>query len=97
MHRELGGALPIQHNHSCTLILINIRTNIVYSELNCSSEIIIIMHGLLLLLLIFPYLEEPLYGFPVFKKMYLLTGLLAIKGKIGSLWLSVVVLVCSRH
>ena len=52
------------------------------------------MHGIVLD--IFPYLEELLYGLPVLNKLYLLSGLVARIGQIGPLCLKGV-LVSASH
>jgi hypothetical protein len=52
------------------------------------------MHGIVLD--IFPYLEELLYGLPVLNKLYLLSGLLALIGQMGLLCLKRV-LVSASH
>lgn len=52
------------------------------------------MYGIVLL--IFPYLEELLYGLPILNKLYLLSGLLALIGQMELLCLKGV-LVSASH
>ena len=51
MHRELGSALPFHVNLPGTLLLIiHIRFNLFHIVFECSPEIVIIMHGFLIII-----------------------------------------------